>query len=214
MKRGGVAVYGMDRKQLLLAAFLIGAILFGVGYKFAQVKVKSESKPLVTVNSGNQVKNDKPRQVTVYITGAVKKPGVYTFSEGARVIEGIQKAEPAVDAALEYVNMAELMTDSQHIPVPRKGEVEESGQLQGAGAGAGSGTGSRIAGSISRQGKININTATKETLDGLPGVGPSTAEKIIQYRQTHGKFKNISDLLNVSGIGEKKLDKFRDKISI
>ncbi|HWJ02092.1 MAG TPA: helix-hairpin-helix domain-containing protein [Verrucomicrobiae bacterium] len=198
----------MDRKQLLLAALLLGAILVGTGYKLALAKMKSESKPVVTVNQGKQEKKDTTRQVTVYITGAVRKPGVYTFLEGARIIDAVKKAELAHDAAAEYVNLAELMTDSQHIYVPRKSEVTESGQTQGAEKGY------STTGNIGRTGKMNINTATKETLDGLPGVGPSTAEKIVEYRQTHGKFKSVSDLLNVTGIGEKKLAKFKDKITI
>ncbi len=199
---------GMDRKQLLIAAALICAILFGTGYKLAQVKVKAEFKPMVTVTQSDKEKKDIVRQVTVYLTGAVKKPGVYTFPEGARIIEGIKKAEPAADAALEYVNLAEPMTDSQHIYIPHKGQVEESQQLQGSGNGLG------ITGTFGRTGKININTATEETLDQLPGVGPSTAEKIVEYRQSHGKFKSISDLLNISGIGEKTLAKFKDKVTI
>lgn len=197
----------MERKQLLLAAVLVCAILFGTGYKIAQVTIKSEIKPVITVNQDNKKEKIVPKQVTVYITGAVKKPGVYSFSEGARLIEGVRRAEPAADAALEYVNMAEPMTDSQHINVPHKGEIEEGGP-----PGTGSGVG--LTGTIGRPNKININTATKEILDQLPGVGPSTAEKIVEYRQSHGKFKSISDLVNVSGIGEKTLAKFKEKVTI
>ncbi|HWI55093.1 MAG TPA: helix-hairpin-helix domain-containing protein [Desulfobacteria bacterium] len=198
----------MDRKQLLLAAVLLSGILVGSGYKLAQIKMISESKPVITVNQDIKEKKGIVRQVTVYITGAVKKPGVYTFLEGARIIEGIKKADLAADAAVEYVNLAEPMTDSQHINVPHEGEIQEDAQLQGFGTVTGT------TGIVGRPGKININTATKETLDGLPGVGPSTAEKIIEYRQTHGKFKSVSDLMNVSGIGEKKLAKFKDKVTV
>lgn len=201
-------MYGIDRKQIIIAVVLLGAILFGTGYKAAQLKLGAEVKTVVPVRAENKEKKENARNITVYVSGAVKKPGVYTFAEGARIIEGINKAQPSSDAAMEYINLAEPMSDGQQIAVPRKNEVAQNTGTQQIG------TNGVLKGSISGTGKINLNTAGLEDLDSLPGIGPSTAQKIIEYRKTNGRFKSVSDLLNISGIGEKKLAKFKDKVTI
>lgn len=201
-------MYGMDRKQIIIAVVLLGAILFGMGYKAAEFKSETGVKTVVPVQTGNKEKMEAARKITVYVSGAVKKPGVYTFTEGARVIEGLNKAQPSSDAAMEYINLAEPMTDGQQIAVPRKSEIAEQAELQKNGARG------VPKGSISGSGKININSASREELDSLPGIGPSTADKIIEYRETNGRFKSVSDLVNISGIGEKTLAKFKDKVKV
>lgn len=201
-------MYGMERKQIIIAVILLGAIIFGTGYKAAQFTLRTEVKSVMPVQANTKEKKETIRKVTVYVSGAVKKPGVYTFTEGARIIEGVNKAQPSSEAAIEYINLAEPMSDGQQIAVPCKSEIAENAVPQQ------SGVKGVAKGSITGSGKINLNTASLEDLDSLPGIGPSTAEKILEYRKTNGRFKSVSDLLNISGIGEKKLEKFKDKVTI
>ncbi|PKM41719.1 MAG: competence protein ComEA [Firmicutes bacterium HGW-Firmicutes-8] len=211
-------MFWMDRKQMILAAILVCAIVFGAGYRAAQVKAKAGQKPVITVNPGETREKEKTHTVTVHVTGAVKKPGVYTFSEGARVIDAIYKSGRGGDADLNYINLAEIMTDQQQIAVPRKGEEQEYANppgSQSSGSTAGGGLSLGPAGNRStRSGKININTAGAAVLDNLPGIGPAMAQRIIDYRQEHGRFKSTSELLQVSGIGEKKFAELKDQVTI
>ncbi len=210
---------GMERKQIIPGLVLVAVLIFGAGYKTAQVREKANLKPVVAVNSPDSQEKAKSRTVTVYITGAVKKPGVYTFPEGSRVTEAVYKAGPAKDAELSYLNLAEIMTDQQPILVPRQGEeIPDGSGLSGSGLTgrglSGSSPGLAGAGKGFQAGKINLNTANAAALDRLPGIGPALAQRIIEYRKEHGKFKNISELLQVSGIGQKKFDELKDRITI
>lgn len=195
---------------MILAAILVCAIVFGAGYKAAQVKAKAGQKPVITVNPGEIRAKEKSRTVTVHVTGAVKKPGVYTFSEGARVIDAIYKSGRGGDADLNYINLAEIMTDQQQIAVPRKGEEQAYSNPPGSRTS----NGAAGAGRVTRSGKININTADAAVLDNLPGIGPAMAQRIIDYRQEHGRFKSTSELIQVSGIGEKTFAKLKDRVTV
>ncbi|MHB9094346.1 MAG: helix-hairpin-helix domain-containing protein [Eubacteriales bacterium] len=201
----------MDRKQVVLGVILLCAIVFGAGYKTAQVRSRNMEKPGVAVNTESVLEKAKPRTVTVHVTGAVKKPGVYTLPEGARIIDGIKKAEAAKDAELNYVNLAEIMKDQQQVVLPKKGEIS----MTEAG-GTGPGPAIRRAGAQYgvQAGKININAANTGELDKLPGIGPALAKRIVDYRKLHGSFGNISELQQVSGIGEKKFGEIKDRITI
>ena len=160
------------------------------------------------------VREDKPEEVqsvTVHIAGAVEKPGVYSFTEGARIIEGINRAVPLKDAELAFINLAELMADQQQVIVPRKGELIEMAVSR---ADTGKYSSGVLTGSNRNPGRVNINTAGAMALAELPGIGPVTAQKIIDYRNEQGRFKNISEIINVSGIGEKKFAKIKEKITV
>ena len=131
-----------------------------------------------------------------HVTGQVIAPGVYTLSPGAEVQDAIQAAGGAsVDADLERLNLAAVVQDHQQIVVPRR--RTDSNALDGPSAGL-----------------VNINTAGSETLQTLPGIGPALAGRIIDYRDAHGPFVAVEDLLNVKGIGEVTLEKLRPLISV
>jgi len=231
-------VFGPDRKHLLLAAVLLAAVVFGLGYKLAEVRERNALTPVIAedgviVNrntaTGAETRTDtgikakpareteKPeeRTVTVHILGAVEKGGVYTFSEGARIHEAIDRAVPLKNADLTYVNLAEIMSDQQQVFVPTKDETKNAVMGKPAGSpGVVSGSaGQTKTPANGGRGKININTAGISELSTLPGIGPVTAQKVIDYRMEHGRFKNTSELLLVSGIGEKKLARIKDKIT-
>jgi competence protein ComEA len=133
-----------------------------------------------------------PGMLTVYISGAVANPGLYSLPDGSRVEAAIQAAggfAPGAEPA--RINLAALLEDGQQIDVP--GVVDTS--------------------HISA-GRVNINTATASELDALPGIGPTTAQAIVDYRLQHGSFQFIQDIQNVPGIGPATYDRIKDYIMI
>lgn len=144
--------------------------------------------------------------VVVAAAGAVVHPGVYKLPAGSRVIDVVAAAGGAnADADLDRVNLAAKVTDGQRVYVPRKGEAADSGAIAGdASVGA-----DGVAGAI-----VDLNTATEDQLESLPGVGPATAKAILDYRAQHGRFRSVNDLLNVRGIGESKLAQLRPHVRV
>ncbi|MGI6632937.1 MAG: ComEA family DNA-binding protein [Bacillota bacterium] len=157
-----------------------------------------------------------PLILVVHVGGAVKSPGVYQMQDGQRVYEAVMLAEPEEDANLDLLNLAALLKDSQKIIVPRKGEPEGSGMGSGAGTASGyiPGTDVGYAGGGQPSFPININTATQAELEALPGIGPSLASAIVEYRSRFGPFARIEDLQKVSGIGEKTFAKLAPLIAV
>jgi competence protein ComEA len=144
-------------------------------------------------------------EVVVHVAGAVMTPGVQRLPGGARVIDGVDAAGGALpDADLARVNLAAPLVDGQQVYVPRRGEVPPV-PLPDAGADGADGAGA---------GPVDVNQATADQLDELPGVGPATAEAIIAHRDEHGPFASVDDLLDVRGIGEAKLEQLRDLVTV
>lgn len=142
----------------------------------------------------------------VHICGAVKKPGVYEVSKGARIFEAVDLAGGFTkDADKNFINQAASVEDGQQIYIPSKEEVlkEESGKASGTIPGTGQ---------PGNSGKVNINTATKEELCSLPGIGQAKADSIIDYRTNHGRFQNIEELKQIDGIKDGVYNKIKDKI--
>jgi competence protein ComEA len=149
--------------------------------------------------------------VTVHVVGAVHRPGVYALAEGSRVRDALAAAGGCVgDAMLEAVNLARILADGEQVRIPTAEEVA-AGAVASAAEGAPTG-GAAPPGAAG--GKVNINTASATELDTLPGVGPSTAQKIVDDRTANGPFKRIEDLMRVSGIGEKKFEALKDYVSV
>jgi competence protein ComEA len=139
-----------------------------------------------------------PGLLAVYVSGAVKKPGVYRLPEGSRADDAVRAAGSFTDSADRVrVNLAAKLRDEQQIYVPAVGETNPPVAPLFGGGGDGGGVGAAPAG----DGKVNINTATVAELDPLPRIGPATAQRIIDYRTTNGPFASIEDLQNVKGIG-------------
>ena len=135
----------------------------------------------------------------VYITGAVIKPGLYEAKEGMRVLDIVNLAGGLQSGgAGDTVNMAQLVKDGQHIVIPASNAIKSS-----------------TSPSVSRAGKkININTADKNELDQLPGIGPAIAEKLIEHRTSKGPFRDLGELQDVSGIGEAKYRQLAPHITL
>ena len=145
----------------------------------------------------------KSAEVTVYVCGEVVNPGVYTLDEGERIADAIALAGGMNDGAdMNYVNQAQLLSDSQKIYVPAQGEMMNSPY----------GNEGEDAGKASML--VNINTGNAEELMSLPGIGEAKARLIIEYRETNGGFSAIEDIMKINGIKEGMFNKIRDRICI
>lgn len=175
--------------------------------------------------SGDASQNDEhPATVTVHVDGAVANPGVYQLQgQSPRVIEAVQAAGGLLQSAdTSAVNLAAPLEDGAKVHVPLQGEDTSSTQgsastgATGSATGSGSSGGTTTSGSAgsSSDGTVNINTATAEQLTALPGVGEATARAIVEDRQKNGRFTSPEDLMRVSGIGQKKFDKMKDKVRV
>lgn len=200
---------GMSKKSLIGLLIVFGIVIFIVfqlAWSLIQAPgvVESGAEELQIEQAEEQA--EEPTTVFVHVTGCVKNPGLYELAEGARVKEAIDAAGGFGDtAATDSINLARVLTDGEQIVVTDKA-AQTNAQPSGDAATSASST------SSAAPGKISINTATKEELMELDGVGEVTAEKIIAYREENGGFQKIEDLMNVSGIGEKRFDAVKDSI--
>jgi competence protein ComEA len=136
-----------------------------------------------------------PKWIQVYLTGAVQAPGVYTVPQGLRIWTLLEQAGGALPSAdLERVNLAAPLTDGMHLHIPRRGEEASASPTPGP--------------------LLDLNTASVEELDRLPGIGPRAAQAIVDYRLKHGPFRRLEDLLNVPGIGPATLERIRPWVTV
>lgn len=186
-------------------------------------KTELNSKQEIITNEENSINIINEKQsyetIVVHITGEVKKEGVIYLEKGARIIDAIKEAGGETKQAdLSQVNLAYELQDGQKLYIPNKNEkiseyiIEESGQSVGESKSSAGLSGNKE--DNSENIKVNINTATLEELDNLPGIGPAIAEKIIEYREENGNFKTIEDIQNVKGIGESKYNDIKEKIIV
>lgn len=173
---------------------------------------KQSSQSLSEASSQSKTEGSEKvkSKVTVDVKGAVVNPGVYTLKAGARVTDVIQEAGGMTeDADAKSVNLAASLSDEEVIYVANKDE--NVSVLDQTGTGQVSDKGGQA---VSKDGKINLNTATSEQLQTISGIGAKRAEDIIAYRESHGGFQSVDDLKNVSGIGDKTLDKIRESLYV
>jgi competence protein ComEA len=152
-------------------------------------------------------RNQQEQQLLlVHVVGAVRRPGLYRLVDGSRIADAIRKAGGAKPAAaLALVNLAAPVADGQQIVVPREGPA-------GGAVPAGAGMVGAPAGTPT--GPVQLNTATLEQLDALPGVGPVTAQRILDYRNEHGSFRSVDELDAVPGIGPARLEQLRELVAV
>ena len=218
----------LNQKQkiiLLITSILILFSLFIYIYK-KLYETEKESEILLN-NNANEIQNiqddekiqinNEKENVMVHVIGEVNSPGVVKLEEGARIIDAIQAAGGKTEEAdLSKVNLAYVIEDGTQIYIPRINENLNQVELISGEAGHSIiVTNTKTQDNENQQNsKVNINTANKEKLETLPGIGETTAQKIIDYREQNGKFNKIEDLKNVSGIGEAKFNSLKDKITV
>lgn len=219
----------MDKKEKLIGSIVmvVGCIIFLlVGYfsskpeaynsdiVFKSEAIEKKKDEVVVDNSKNsnikstEITSNDYKTIVVEIKGQVKKPNVYVMEFGSRVYELIEKAGGyTAKADTSSVNGSMKLKDEDCIIVYSKDDIKNS-KIPNIVNTSNSSTG------VEQSGKINLNTATKEELKTLPGVGEVTAQKIIDYREQNGGFSSVEDLKKISRIGEKTIEKFKDKIEV
>ena len=216
-------MHNLGKKQKIILSILASIIIISIGYyvyskdetTYQELEINKEVKESdgnTSENKNNEeIENQESSKETivVHVSGAVNNEGIVELEADSRVADAIEKVgglKP--DANMKEVNLASKLEDGMKIYIPSntEQEIQENNN-----------TSSIIQNSTANKkqtSKININTATQEELDSLPGIGPSTALKIINYRKENGKFSKIEDLKEVSGIGEAKFNQLKDLITV
>jgi competence protein ComEA len=188
-----------DGSRSQLAAYAVAAVLVVVaGVKLLSPGHRGASAaPPIRVDRGAARDDSAGAGAYVHVAGAVRRPGLYRLPRSARIAAAIRRAGgPTRRADLSAVNLAARVEDGRQILVPR--------------AGAAAGAASSGGGSVPPAGvQISLASATVEQLDGLDGIGPTLAKRIVEYRTAHGGFRSIDELAQVEGIGDKRLAALR-----
>ena len=203
----------MKTKQIKLLVIIASVAVAGI-FAFQRSKISDASDELVIgetmEESGESIFSEPVTtsgELTAYICGEVRSPGVYNVGSGARISELVDKAGGMTeDAELSSVNLAREVTDGEQIII---GSIKSGPVVTGVEPGSTSGAGDTSAGTL-----ININTADKTALMTLPGIGEMRAEAIISYRDSNGLFKRKEDIKNVSGIKDGSYEKIKDLITV
>ena len=208
---------GNNLRVLIVFCFALSAIAFTLAWLGARAPASVESETQLQDPIGASIDADAdlpstPRStdtpsgsstVIVYISGAVGAPDVYELPLDARIKDLVLAAGGlTADADPEQINLAERLKDSTHIHVPRRGEAPAADAVVADTANA------------AQSGPLDINTASASDLDGLPGIGQSFADRIIEYRTTNGPFASVEDLQKVKGIGAALFAKIAPLVSV
>lgn len=195
---------------LIIIAITIYILIQKQNNQISENYLENELIPYDEENNETKEENIEEDQIIIHITGAIKNEGVYTLKENSRISDAIDLAGGLrEDADTSKINLAYPLEDGMKVNIPSIKDAETNQ------------TETYISNAMQNDSKeennnkkININTATKEELDTLPGIGESTAQKIINYRKENGKFSNIEELKEVSGIGDSKFENIKDLICI
>lgn len=202
---------------LLLVSFFVLADFGGrtvTGDLAVEREENSPESVSPTLSEGSFREKDKDLKTStlvVHVAGRVRNPGIFFLKRGARVAEAIKRAKPLKNACLDALNLAEKVSDGMKIYVPSHKEAEKAGWPLGFVKN--NLKKESLSGSSQDGGKekiINLNTCTKDELEEVPGIGEKTAEKIINYRKQNRGFSSLNELLKIRGIGEKKLNSFKE----
>lgn len=205
----------IKQKPIIIGALvLIIMLIVIIIYIGMQTKKYTNYEQLEILSEENNVQVEEPTIITtikVHIAGSVVTEGIVELEEGARIADAIQSAGgTTADANMQKINLAYKLQDGQKIYIPNLNE-DETEILENGGIVENAESTTSI---TNNNGKININTATQTELELITGIGPSTATKIIEYREENGNFKTIEDIKNVPGIGDAKYESMENEITV
>lgn len=179
-----------ESRRILVICFAAALLALGAAFFLWHVAGETKEEPLPVVDLSSK---ESSRTLLVYVTGAVRQPGVYELAEGSRFFDAVKAAGDVLPyAAMEDVNMAEPLSDGMKVHIPLDPEQADT---RGSGL-------------------ISINAASAKELEALPGIGVVTAEKIVRYREEHGHFSSKEELKKVPSIGEIRYQKMADQITL
>lgn len=191
---------------LLIGAFVVAVLVSGMSAG-RNVPLPSTSTGASTTPTASSTRPAAPAadELYVHVSGAVNRPGLIRVAAGSRVVDAIEAAGGFAETADQAgVNLARLVQDGEQLRVPVVGEAapaQAEGSYESA-SGAASG------------GPIDLNRATAAQLETLPRIGPALAQRIIEWREANGRFSAVTDLRNVSGVGEKIFDALKDRVTV
>lgn len=208
---------GILKRKMTMITIAVAFVAGGIYFFSQQGEDPADTEDIFSVTAKEaemeQSVNEtaaEPESIKVDVKGAVKSPGIFTAQAGDRVIDLISSAGGFTEKAdTDKVNFAQIIEDQMVIYVPEIGE-EDKGNLENIQVGT---SGDAVTKGTSG-GLVNLNAATQEDLQTLTGIGPSKADAILEYRETVGKFKEVDELKQVTGIGDKTFERLRDSISV
>lgn len=196
--------FELSRRRILVAVGCLALLLF-LGSKLLARPEASPGLAPPAAPPTETAPSAASTVVVVDVVGAVRRPGLYRLPQGTRIADAVTRAGgPTRRADVSLINLAAPLADGEQVVVPRRGTAPPGA----AGAGGVSTPGGAPAG-----GPVHLSTATLEQLDALPGIGPVTAQKILDYRQEHGAFTSVDELDAVPGIGPARLDELKDLVA-
>ncbi len=196
----------LSRSTALVVVSVALALLVLLGHRFARVAAASKPEVVAAPLEPATKRPTRPLLV-VDVVGEVRRPGLYRLRDGSRIADAVRRAGGARRKAdLAALNLAAPLVDGIQILVPSRAPVPA-----GASSGGGSAAGSTGAGTPALH--VSLSSATVEDLDQLPGIGPVTAQKIVDYRTAHGPFASVDDLDAVPGIGPTRIEQLRDLVT-
>lgn len=210
----------LNKKQKVIIIIIAAFMLLFVGYYIINkannskyIMIETEEKDMTESDNSNEnsMIDSEKQKIIIHITGEVKRQGIVELNEGDRISDAINISGGTTEKAdLSKINLAYCVEDGQKIYIPSRDDLKNaSNDILTKDAGA-----NVIQNNNIKSDKVNINTASQTELETLSGIGPSTALKIINYREENGKFKKIEDLKKVPGIGETKFESLKESICI
>jgi len=198
----------LEKNKLSVSLGMVGFFLLGLGVLSALVLSAKKEQSSIEIIPAEE---EDLAVIYVHVAGAVEKPGLYQLDSGARVNDALALAGGLAAAAdrdrfSQSVNSAQKLTDGVKFYIPFEGEaVGQKGEVAGE---------KTSFFSQGQAGRININTASVSQLDSLPGIGPAYAQRIVDYRESHGPFSKVEDLTQISGIGDQTLEKIKNQVTV